>query len=1581
MSGNNYWQEDEDVDYCQECEEEFTFLNRRHHCRICCRIFCDSCCPVRSGGSRSLDGQRACNPCWENALQRAARSRHATELRLKRRDNVGQANAFTANMERDVSESRPAGAASRKVNQHASPDRDAVSAASGVAESEDDSEASDSGDDDGDGSNAETSSHVDGLDNDSSVRDAGQRSQQQDFASRRATQRPAPAGLADANLLRGMHLERHGIPAANVEVVLESLLRKVHRQASALQIVAREGFAAKAQASALRARLASSTGGHTDADKDRLATGVHDRTKRVASSLGRPPKGSSIKSVPLADHHHVAGQKDGYFQDVYTGFQRGRGDHRCTPEVEATFTDGPTGLVLAPALTYMRLLSKAMGIKDTTLASTAAPSSSTAINGLSSPSQPLPPFRRASGAGSTSAASVDPWGGIGSGNGVDGRSSPVSARYRRDSGSTNGDGSTVAGIGEGQSGKQVLRSRYGMTVSGGSGNGAGAAGASSLRPTAGRPGSQRGGTAPAPPRGPMSPGSTDTRGFERKMTLARDTSADGAAGRPSAVSSYLDTSALRHAITAAVRIDYESLSSMMSIDPSSPLSAPSRPLPDLMLQAPYSLVIARIQPLVNGDPSPAQQLNSASHHACCEWLRPGLMLTHINGVHLAGVPPAKAMDVYNRAQRPVALRFLYHPLAVVQQHQAGIATRLQTVCAHADSMASTVSVAIAASSSASKQYKAQLSAVSKGYSQQRAKIGALMNDLSERDALVTELRAQIRDLETRLEYLSSLRPLGGGISAAATSTRLVSTARQALKSVKLPASAPGADDEANDAAKSEIAATAAGVNAAAAGSFSSLVSAVASSAHTAASKAGGSAPTSSNAVVAADPLYPTAVSELNEETAPLAAKASDVTANASETALLQQLHAISKTNTSVGSVINTIVAERKSGKRKGRSAANDEASYRLIAALVQREAASKDATSAMRRIADLEASTADLRGQLTSVSRQLDAEVHKNRTLESMIAEAGVKSPQSSVSGAIDLGSLWSQYRFVQQRLTLMTAAYEKANAESVEYRIRTQELAEECGALRARLGALGHANDDEALAAAAAMASAGSRPSTRLSFHATMAERGSSRADTTGTAAKASSLGIKGPKFKNLVMMALSKSRADKQKGATNAAAPMAQDSVEPEPSSRLFTGIGSAEHSDDDEDNVQIPCAPIGTAGGGSTLNTFILDDHYTGDLGGGGLARTTAALGPASTAARKLSVNDDGDDVYDDDDHHLQGASAGNPFGPPPDDLGTAAIKPGRGGPASIARGRTGSDASIANSVVTTASAAGRSMGGGTAHAFAQAATSTSAGNPFGASPATGPSAASSATSPLQSATAAAASPSDQPIAPGGLTAADIANARLALNPKPLSSSAAVQGEVYCKLLNTGSAARAEGRGEGFVLCSYFHKCSRDPGKKNFGGWTWRYGMVGCGEVAYYKSEFDAKPQGRFALRTVASVAVLSSSQAMGRTFAIQVNLTYGKSYMLSLQGNVERDAWMGLLSAVAAANQADKASAASIVDDGGADAAEAGDYDSFDAGGLGEPRAGPKRLSVKAMATKFKALKVNMSRPRFRSGSVSEVTQPS
>lgn len=61
------WIEDTHVDSCMGCYKKFTLLNRKHHCRSCGRVFCNSCSNFRAlvrlkaGGPE--ESSRVCSHC------------------------------------------------------------------------------------------------------------------------------------------------------------------------------------------------------------------------------------------------------------------------------------------------------------------------------------------------------------------------------------------------------------------------------------------------------------------------------------------------------------------------------------------------------------------------------------------------------------------------------------------------------------------------------------------------------------------------------------------------------------------------------------------------------------------------------------------------------------------------------------------------------------------------------------------------------------------------------------------------------------------------------------------------------------------------------------------------------------------------------------------------------------------------------------------------------------------------------------------------------------------------------------------------------------------------------------------------------------------------------------------------------------------------------------------------------------------------------------------------------------------------------------------------------------------------------
>ncbi len=52
------WHRDKDYDKCEICENSFSFLNRKHHCRKCGKVVCHDC------SSKTYNGNRVCDGCY-----------------------------------------------------------------------------------------------------------------------------------------------------------------------------------------------------------------------------------------------------------------------------------------------------------------------------------------------------------------------------------------------------------------------------------------------------------------------------------------------------------------------------------------------------------------------------------------------------------------------------------------------------------------------------------------------------------------------------------------------------------------------------------------------------------------------------------------------------------------------------------------------------------------------------------------------------------------------------------------------------------------------------------------------------------------------------------------------------------------------------------------------------------------------------------------------------------------------------------------------------------------------------------------------------------------------------------------------------------------------------------------------------------------------------------------------------------------------------------------------------------------------------------------------------------------------------
>ncbi|XP_073757167.1 FYVE and coiled-coil domain-containing protein 1 isoform X4 [Callorhinus ursinus] len=64
LSAEERWLGDPEASHCQDCKREFSWMVRRHHCRVCGRIFCYYCCNNYVLTKRSGKKERCCRACF-----------------------------------------------------------------------------------------------------------------------------------------------------------------------------------------------------------------------------------------------------------------------------------------------------------------------------------------------------------------------------------------------------------------------------------------------------------------------------------------------------------------------------------------------------------------------------------------------------------------------------------------------------------------------------------------------------------------------------------------------------------------------------------------------------------------------------------------------------------------------------------------------------------------------------------------------------------------------------------------------------------------------------------------------------------------------------------------------------------------------------------------------------------------------------------------------------------------------------------------------------------------------------------------------------------------------------------------------------------------------------------------------------------------------------------------------------------------------------------------------------------------------------------------------------------------------------
>ncbi|XP_063160076.1 FYVE and coiled-coil domain-containing protein 1 [Candoia aspera] len=65
LTAEQRWLGDAEVTNCLDCQKEFGWMNRRHHCRMCGRIFCYYCCNNYAFSKQTGKKERCCRACFK----------------------------------------------------------------------------------------------------------------------------------------------------------------------------------------------------------------------------------------------------------------------------------------------------------------------------------------------------------------------------------------------------------------------------------------------------------------------------------------------------------------------------------------------------------------------------------------------------------------------------------------------------------------------------------------------------------------------------------------------------------------------------------------------------------------------------------------------------------------------------------------------------------------------------------------------------------------------------------------------------------------------------------------------------------------------------------------------------------------------------------------------------------------------------------------------------------------------------------------------------------------------------------------------------------------------------------------------------------------------------------------------------------------------------------------------------------------------------------------------------------------------------------------------------------------------------
>lgn len=489
--------------------------------------------------------------------------------------------------------------------------------------------------------------------------------------------------------------------------------------------------------------------------------------------------------------------------------------------------------------------------------------------------------------------------------------------------------------------------------------------------------------------------------------------------------------------------------------------SPLAPWDDTRVVSPFALTLAAVQAHVPTGGmkalSPAAVHNRDTPFACCRRLRPGLLLTHVNGRSLAHTPARACLHALSSASPHSTLRltFMYHPLAALRRAYDVLAARAHVCEWQRDAVAVALSHTLQQVRMQLTRARTRECTLVNAYMTMRAEAAAVRADVVAARALAEDLRLDVRDAEARIQYLSrTARGTMGGLGR-----------RNLISSASLGPSADAADDAGGGKDRQAPAAPAAIDTAQEHDAHDVVVSPQAAFARRlfdVSRRFGATLGSTISATltptlgvsmtdslkVVSDPLYPlshtlqAAGSELGlSRPAPAAsaAKPSGVASlvcdDSSAPTLLQYLNTLASASTDVRACLDTIFAHppaapslaeappppppltlsraqpsvygghsarpsRAAGRLIGSAELSIEA-YRLLAALSQREAALELAESACERASTSENALSAARAALEATCRSLEASQERIDALEHCLAETNETLHKRRASAAV----------------------------------------------------------------------------------------------------------------------------------------------------------------------------------------------------------------------------------------------------------------------------------------------------------------------------------------------------------------------------------------------------------------------------------------------------------------------------------------------------------------------------------------------------------------------------------------------------